>query len=98
MAKRIETIAEMLAHGSVVSWNMRDTPTRAHGKYAIRLELTFLDGCHAEAGIWRVSGFQKRGKETIGASYCINRPYISAIPCQNRPVSGLLVKGAYGEA
>ena len=44
MAKRIETIAEMLAHGSVVSWNMRDTPTRAHGKYAIRLELTFLDG------------------------------------------------------
>lgn len=44
MAKRTETIAEMLAHGSVVSWNMRNTPTRAHGKYTIRLELTFLDG------------------------------------------------------
>ena len=44
MAKHTETIAEMLAHGSVVSWNMRNTPTRAHGKYTIRLELTFLDG------------------------------------------------------
>lgn len=67
MAKHTETIAEMLAHGSVVSWNMRNTPTRAHGKYTIRLELTFWTVPRRDGNMEDIQT-SKAQLKTIGAS------------------------------
>lgn len=44
MAKHKESVAEILAHGPISSWNVHKTPIYTHGKYAVRLELIFADG------------------------------------------------------
>ena len=44
MARHKESVAEILAHGPISSWSMHETPIYTHGKYTVRLELTFADG------------------------------------------------------
>ena len=70
MSRHKETVAEILAHGPIFSWNVYETPIYTHGKYAVRLELIFSDGAtqkREHGGCKNQKAAEKKRSEIIAA-------------------------------